>query len=159
MTDVHDNEHWLEALQTIEALEDIAFDAGLVGRCAARAADTRRRPLRFATPTFKAYGSSELKGCGKMSFPAFSITAGACALDCEHCHAKILDPMIPATSPAMLDSAVRRLVAEQDLQGFLLSGGSNRRNEISYERYYPVVETLKRDFPRLRIAVHSALLD
>ena len=45
------------------------------------------------------------------------------------------------------------------LSGFLLSGGSNKKNEIGYGRYMPVVEQLKRDFPDLRIAVHSALLD
>ena len=45
------------------------------------------------------------------------------------------------------------------VRGFLLSGGSNRRNEVPYERYYPVVERLKHDFPHLRIAAHSALLD
>ena len=100
-----------------------------------------------------------MDGCGKNSFPAFSVTAGACALDCDHCQAKILEPMLPATSPEMLESKVRELVAAQDLQGFLLSGGSNRRNEIKYERYLPVVERLKRDFPHLKVAVHSALLD
>ena len=47
----------------------------------------------------------------------------------------------------------------KDLRGFLLSGGSNRRNEVPYDRYYPVIEKLKRDFPQLRIGVHSALLD
>jgi uncharacterized radical SAM superfamily protein len=47
----------------------------------------------------------------------------------------------------------------EDLQGFLLSGGSNRRNEVHYERYLPVVTGLKRDFPHLRIAMHTALLD
>jgi hypothetical protein len=47
----------------------------------------------------------------------------------------------------------------QNLQGFLLSGGSNRRNEIRYERFYPVLETLKRDHPHLRIAIHTALTD
>ncbi len=78
---------------------------------------------------------------------------------CDHCQAKILEPMIPATNPEMLDQKVRDLVLLQDLQGFLLSGGSNRRNEIAYERYYPVIEGLKRDFPYLRIAIHSALLD
>lgn len=150
---------WRARLRDIEAFEDLAFDDDLLHRLAAHAPATRARPLRFATPTFRSFGSSELKGCGKMSFPAFSITAGACALDCEHCHAKILEPMLPATSPAQLDQQVRRLVAEQDLQGFLLSGGSNRRNEIRYERYYPVLERLKRDFPALRIAIHSALLD
>jgi uncharacterized radical SAM superfamily protein len=100
-----------------------------------------------------------MKGCGKNSFPAFSVTAGACALDCDHCQARILEPMIPATTPHMLEQRVRDLVLMQDLQGFLLSGGSNRRNEIKYERYFPVLERLKRDFPHLRIAVHSALLD
>jgi uncharacterized radical SAM superfamily protein len=59
----------------------------------------------------------------------------------------------------MLDEKVRHLIATQDLQGFLLSGGSNRRNEIPYERFYPVVEQLKRDFPYLSIAIHTALTD
>jgi hypothetical protein len=67
--------------------------------------------------------------------------------------------MIPATSPEMLERKVREMVAAQDLQGFLLSGGSTRRNEIRYERYLPAVERLKRDFPHLKIALHSALLD
>jgi uncharacterized radical SAM superfamily protein len=116
-------------------------------------------PIRFSTPTFKAYSSSEIGGCSKNSFPAFSVTAGACALDCDHCQAKILEPMIPATTPQMLEQKVRDLVVLQNLQGFLLSGGSNRRNEIKYERYYPVLERLKRDFPGLKIAIHSALLD
>ncbi|MGA2795823.1 MAG: radical SAM protein, partial [Roseiarcus sp.] len=116
-------------------------------------------PIRFSTPTFKEYASGELTGCSKNSFPAFSVTAGACALDCDHCQAKILAPMIPATDPQTLDRKVRDLALLQGLQGFLLSGGSNRRNEIKYERYYPVVERLKRDFPHLKIAIHSALLD
>lgn len=151
---------WLERLQEIEELEEAAFDAGLVSQMEASArARGGLGPIRFSTPTFKEYASSEMKGCGKNTFPAFSVTAGACALDCDHCQAKILAPMIPATTPQMLEQRVRDLVVLQGLQGFLLSGGSNRRNEIKYERYYPAIERLKRDFPHLRIAVHSALLD
>jgi hypothetical protein len=78
---------------------------------------------------------------------------------CDHCQAKILEPMIPATKPEDLDRKVRDLVMLQGLQGFLLSGGSNRRNEIRYEPFYPVVEGLKRDFPDMRIAIHTALTD
>ncbi len=59
----------------------------------------------------------------------------------------------------MLDRKVRELIAREDLQGFLLSGGSNRRNEIRYARFYPVIERLKRDHPGLRIAIHTALTD
>lgn len=149
---------WMRCLESIEALEDAEFDAALVARLEA-AGQGARRPIRFYTPTFRSYASSELKGCGKNRFPAFSITAGACALNCDHCRAKILEPMIPAKSPDELERKVRDLVLLQDLQGFLLSGGSNRRNEVPYERYYPTIEKLKRAFPHLRVAIHSALTD
>src|SRR5512135_713470 len=127
---------WLETLRAIEELEDVSLDPALVATFERSAAATAARPIRFSTPTFKDYASAELKGCSKNSFPSFSVTAGACGLNCDHCRAEILKPMIPATSPAMLDQKVRHLVATQGLQGFLLSGGSNRRNEIPYERYY-----------------------
>ncbi len=150
---------WLDALSRIEDLEDAEFDAGLVADFEHRADVAISRPIRFSTPTFKEYESTELEGCGKNSFPAFSITAGECGLNCDHCQKKILEPMIPATNPAMLDEKVRRLIETEQLSGFLLSGGSNRKNEIPYGRYMPVVEGLKRDFPGLKIAVHTALLD
>jgi uncharacterized radical SAM superfamily protein len=135
------------------------IDPRLIADFERAGASVRGREIRFSTPTFKAYSSCELKGCSKNSFPSFSCTAGACGLNCDHCRAEILKPMIPATSPEMLDQKVRRLVATQNLQGFLLSGGSNRRNEIRYERFYPVVERLKRDHPGMKIAIHTALTD
>lgn len=150
---------WFDKLAGIEALDDADLDEPLVGQYERAFSHGAPRTIRFSTPTFKEYASGELTGCSKNSFPAFSVTAGACALDCDHCQAKILEPMIPATSPEMLDRKVRDLVLLQDLSGFLLSGGSNRRNEIRYERFYPTIEKLKRDFPRLKIAIHSALLD
>jgi uncharacterized radical SAM superfamily protein len=150
---------WFELLQEIEPFEDLTFDRGLVDALEEAAQKNPLGPLRFYTPTFRSYASEELKGCGKASFPAFSITGGACALNCDHCQAKILEPMIPATKPEELERKVRDLVMLKDLGGFLLSGGSNRRNEVPYERFYPTIEKLKRDFPQLRIAVHSALLD
>ncbi len=150
---------WLERLVAVEELEDASLDAALVAEFERSSARVAARPIRFSTPTFKAYSSCDMQGCGKNSFPAFSVTAGGCALMCDHCQAKILEPMIPATSPAMLESKVRELVAAEALQGFLLSGGSTRSNEIRYERYLPAVERLKRDFPHLKVAIHSALLD
>jgi hypothetical protein len=150
---------WIDRLAGIEELEDARFDASLVSEMERAAGAVASRELRFSTPTFKSYSSCELDGCGKNSFPAFSVTAGGCALDCDHCQAKILEPMIPATSPEMLERRVREMIANQDLRGFLLSGGSNKRNEIRYERYYPAIERLKREFPYLRIAIHSALTD
>jgi uncharacterized radical SAM superfamily protein len=151
--------NWLEALQQVEELEDADFDRALVAEMQQHAVENRDRLVRFSTPTFKEYESSELQSCGKNSFPAFSITAGGCALMCDHCEARILEPMIPAVKPKILDTKVRHLIETEELQGFLLSGGSNKRNEINYSRFYPVIEKLKRDFPQLRIAIHTALTD
>jgi uncharacterized radical SAM superfamily protein len=150
---------WLENLKDIEELEDADFDPVLVAEMERLAPGNTQRMVRFSTPTFKEYESSELQSCGKNSFPAFSITAGGCALMCDHCEAKILEPMIPAVKPEILDRKVRKLIETENLQGFLLSGGSNKRNEIRYSRFYPVIEQLKRDFPELRIAIHTALTD
>lgn len=150
---------WYEQIRGIEPFDELGLDSALVGSLEHRAAARPLPPIRFYTPTFRAYETDELKGCGRNSFPAFSVTGPACALQCDHCRAKILEPMIPATSPEQLEAKVRDLVLLQDLQGFLLSGGSNRRNEVPYERYFPTIERLKRDFPYLRIALHSALLD
>jgi uncharacterized radical SAM superfamily protein len=150
---------WFDALTGIEDLEDAEFDRALVDDFERRAQGVTARPIRFSTPTFKEYESSELSGCNKNSFPAFSITAAACGLNCDHCQKKILEPMIPATRPEILDQKVRRLIETEGLNGFLLSGGSNKKNEINYGRYLPVVEKLKEDFPDLKVAIHSALLD
>jgi lipoyl synthase len=150
---------WIDRLAGIEELEDARFDAALLSEMESSGEGVAGRAIRFSTPTFKSYSSCELDGCGKNSFPAFSVTGGGCALDCDHCQAKILEPMIPATNPEMFERKVREMVATQDLRGFLLSGGSNRKNEIRYERYYPAIGRLKREFPYLKIAIHSALTD
>jgi uncharacterized radical SAM superfamily protein len=150
---------WLETISQIEEFEDAEFDAALVAEMEQASPASVSRMVRFSTPTFKEYETSELQSCGKNSFPAFSITAGGCALMCDHCEAKILEPMMPAIKPEMLDQKVRQLIETEGLQGFLLSGGSNKRNEIRYSRFYPVLEKLKRDFPHLRIAIHTALTD
>ena len=65
--------NWLERISEIEELEDAEFDAGLMARLEADGEAVRSRPIRFSTPTFKEYSTSELQGCGKNSFPAFSI--------------------------------------------------------------------------------------
>ncbi len=151
--------NWKGKLESIEAFEDVSFDTNLLLEMETYSERVTYRDIRFSTPSFKGFSSSELRGCSKGVFPAFSVTGGACALNCDHCQAKILKPMIPAFSPSELDSKVRKLVAEQNLRGFLLSSGSNKKNEIKYERFYPTIEKLARDFPHLEIAVHTALID
>jgi uncharacterized radical SAM superfamily protein len=147
---------WLELAAGIEALEPARLDRELVARLA-RAS----RPglgINFYTPTFKAYASSEILSCGKSAWPAVSITGGACKLQCDHCKAKVLEPMIPATTPEALWRVVNEQIA-LGAKGMLLTGGSNHRDEVEYELFLPVVRRVKDAHPDFRIAIHTALVD
>jgi len=148
---------WLQTVAEIEALDDVPLDAALVGRMSERLGRRTGR-IDFYTPTFKFYATSEIAGCGKSLWPAVSITGGECQLACDHCKAKILEPMIPARTPEELWRVVNREI-ENGARGMLLTGGSNRRNEVEYGPFYPVVRRVKDAFPEFRIAVHTALVD
>ncbi len=83
---------WYRQVTNIDPFDEAPLDAALVAAFERDAAGARAetRAVRFYTSTFKSIETSELKGCGKNSFPAFSITGSACALVCDHCQAKIL---------------------------------------------------------------------
>jgi hypothetical protein len=83
----------LAALRAIEAFEDLDVDHERVPRLWRAGRARIGLPLEAATPSFRAYATDELEGCRRGRFPAFSITGGACALDCGHCRAKILQLM------------------------------------------------------------------
>ena len=58
---------WLDTARGIEALEVAELDSGLVGALEARA---RPGPVNFHVPTFKAFATSEISGCGRSAWPA-----------------------------------------------------------------------------------------
>lgn len=148
---------WLQTIAEIEALEDVELDAALVERMKASPGG-EPGGIDFYTPTFKFYETAEITACGKSLWPAVSITGGDCQLACDHCKAKILEPMIPARTPDELWGVINREI-ENGARGMLLTGGSNRRNEVEYGPFYPVVRRAKDTFPDFRIAVHTALVD
>jgi uncharacterized radical SAM superfamily protein len=146
---------WLKIAGGIEALEAIELDADLVARCERLPAGRR---IRFHTPSFKSYASSEIASCGKHDWPAVSITGADCKLQCDHCKGRILDSMIPARSPEQLWRLAQDLIA-RGAKGMLLSGGSNHRDEVEYGPFLPVVRRIKDAQPHFRIALHTALVD
>ena len=152
---------WLDTVGHIEALEGLPLDPALVGELRARSAaraDGPGPPINFYTPTFKTFQTSEIGGCGRNAWPAVSITGGDCKLQCDHCKARILEPMIPARTPEDLWRVVNEIVAG-GAGGMLLTGGSNHRNEVEYDPYYPTLRRIKDDFPGFKIALHTALVD
>lgn len=147
---------WLDAARRVPALEDVALDEALIGEFAARHGASARA-IDFFTPSFKTLHSAELRGCGKHAWPAVSITGADCKLQCDHCKAKILAPMIAARTPAALWRAVGDIVVAGGA-GMLLTGGSNRRNEVEYDAFYPTIRRIKDTYPAFKIALHTALV-
>ncbi|MEQ1697684.1 MAG: radical SAM protein [Hyphomicrobiaceae bacterium] len=182
-------------LNSIEALDGLAFDHELAAELWQTGQHWQEKPLLASTPSFKTYVSDELTlsssgpkktegpgavlpggreaglardasattptACSSSSgaFPAFSITGGSCALACEHCGGRILEPMIATGPPDAFERTVHAMHERQGLRGFLLSGGSNLRNEVPFERYLPAVKRLKSAIPTLEVAVHTGLVD
>ena len=151
-------DNWLDIAAQVEPLDSLTLDAALVQNMQRRSLGNSAGRLNFHTPTFKSYATSEIAGCGKSAWPAVSITGGDCKLQCDHCKAKILEPMIPARTPAELWRVVREQI-DGGAQGMLLTGGSNHRNEVEYDAYYPTLRRIKDTFPEFRIAMHTALVD
>lgn len=148
---------WLDVVRRVEAFSDLDLDPELLGAMEARGGVTPGG-IHFYTPTFKSYQSSELSDCGRGAWPAVSITGSECKLQCDHCKAKILEPMIAATSPEALWETVSGLV-QGGAGGMLLTGGSNHRDEVEYDAFYPTIRRIKDSFPHFRIAMHTALVD
>jgi len=153
--------NWNERVQAIEALQDLPLNQALVNDLEldwqARSG-TPLPPVHFYTPTFKSFQTSEIKSCGKNAWPAVSITGADCKLQCDHCKAKILEPMLPARTPDELWRVVNGIISDGAL-GMLLTGGSNHRNEVEYGPFYPTLRRIKDQFPDFRIAAHAALID
>ena len=154
---------WTDILQDVDALQGVHLDAKLVGEMQQRQLLAgAQNPINFHTPTFKAYETSEISietsGCSKNAWPAISITGGDCKLACDHCKAKILEPMLAARTAQDLWRVVNEQI-EQGARGMLLSGGSNHRNEVEYGPFYATMRRIKDTFPEFKIALHTALVD
>lgn len=152
---------WLEIVERVEPLEGISLDRDLVRSMQKKFSGMSGEQIgrvNFYTPTFKVYASSEITGCGKSAWPAISITGGDCKLQCDHCKAKILEPMIATRTPEELWRTVNEQI-NGGAQGMLLTGGSNHRNEVEYDDYYPTIRRIKDTFPDFKIAMHTALVD
>jgi uncharacterized radical SAM superfamily protein len=149
---------WSDMLPAIDALDGIKLDADLVAAMQRRAESVLLPSIRFHVPSFKTFTSSEISNCGKSAWPAVSITGGDCKLACDHCKAKILEPMIPARTPEQLWRVANEQIAA-GARGMLLTGGSNHRNEVEYAPFYSTIRRIKDAFPFFRTALHTALTD
>ncbi len=153
---------WSSLIDFIEPLEGIRVDPDVLAAIEAVQQQSGRGAaggrLDLHVPTFKHFESSEIPVCSAPHWPAVSVTGGDCALQCDHCRAEILKPMLPARAPGELWH-VARSAASRGARGLLLSGGSNRANEVVYDPFLEVIRRIKDELGGLTVAVHTGLLD
>jgi len=113
------------------------------------------RKIRFYGPSFLHY---EVAGFSSdlMSFPSISVTGDRCALNCAHCGGRILQTMIPATSPERLEEVCGWL-KRSGCSGFLLSGGCGADGSVPLGKFLDSIGRVKRRL-NLTVVVHTGIV-
>jgi lipoyl synthase len=112
--------------------------------------------IKFYAPGLKSYNIPEFEQKKPNAFLPISITGNACALDCDHCDTKILDPMIPLDMKDGLFAMCKKMAA-RGTESVLISGGSMRNGQVPFMRHIDDIKRIK-DELGLKIIMHTGLV-
>lgn len=112
--------------------------------------------IHFYAPGLKRYRTSEYADQDPGRFVSISVTGAECALQCDHCQARVLDGMLPLKGLSLYQTCAE--LAKRGARGVLVSGGCDRRGRVPLRRH---VSDLKRVRSELgfTIRVHPGLPD
>ncbi len=111
--------------------------------------------IHFYAPGFAHYENRFFRS-SRNAFPSISVTGSHCSLNCSHCGGKLLETMIPATSPQTLVETCRKIKAKGAV-GCLISGGCLPDGSVPIGGFVDAVAEAKK--LGLTIVVHSGLLN
>jgi lipoyl synthase len=111
--------------------------------------------MKFFAPALKRFATPEWAPLPR--FAAISLTGADCALQCNHCRAKVLETMYPARRPQELWELGLRLHA-RGTRGALVTGGSARNGTVPFLPHLGVIRRLREELG-WRIVVHSGVAD
>ena len=112
--------------------------------------------MDFYAPGLKHWETSEWRPQNPRRFLPVSVTGPACALQCDHCQAKVLDGMVSVRAGQDLLDLARRLQAS-GAQGLLVSGGSGRTGEVPLLPHLWAVRRVREELG-MRVVVHSGVV-
>jgi uncharacterized radical SAM superfamily protein len=112
--------------------------------------------IKFFAPGLKHYAIPEFEQQNPLAFLPISLTGSACALDCDHCNKKILEPMIPLGKKEGLFALCRKL-AQKGTESVLISGGSKKTGEVPFMKHINDIRRIK-DELGMRIIMHTGLV-
>lgn len=112
--------------------------------------------MDFYAPGLKRWETSEWRPQNPRRFLPVSVTGSACALQCDHCQAKVLDGMVSVRAGQDLLDLARTLQAS-GARGLLVSGGSGRTGEVPLLPHLWAVRRVREELG-MRVVVHSGVV-
>ncbi len=112
--------------------------------------------IYFSMPGMVHFDTPFYKATDPLRFPAISVTGDSCHLKCEHCKGKLLETMIPATTPQQLLDVCVKIKAKGGT-GCLISGGSLKDGSVPLTNFIPYIRRIKRELG-LTVVVHTGLI-
>ncbi len=112
--------------------------------------------MAFYAPGMVHYETEFHDATDPYRFPSISVTGKGCSLNCEHCSASLLDPMIPATTPDALWKVFND-IKENGGSGCLISGGATPKGDTPLMEFIPTIKRAKEDL-NLDIVVHTGVV-
>lgn len=112
--------------------------------------------MAFYAPGMVHYETEFHDATDPYRFPSISITGKGCSLNCEHCNAKLLNTMIPATTPESLWQEFVE-VKNRGGTGCLISGGATPEGNTPLMQFIPVIKRAKKEIG-LDIVVHTGIV-
>ncbi len=112
--------------------------------------------MEFYAPGLKRWETSEWKPTNPRRFLPVSVTGRGCALQCDHCRAKVLEGMLALPPGESLFQLARRL-RKEGTEGLLVSGGSTRTGGVPLLPHLRDVQRIRMELG-MRVVVHSGFV-
>jgi len=113
--------------------------------------------ITFHAPGLKKYDIPGFSQKNPNAFLPISITGSGCALNCDHCDTKILDPMLPLDPKEGIYKMCKRLAAS-GMEAVLISGGSLKDGRVPFMKHIDEIAKVKNELG-LKIIMHTGLVD
>ena len=112
--------------------------------------------IKFYAPGLKSYTTKEIAQHNPAAFLPISLTGNACALDCDHCNKKILEPMLALDQREGVFEMCKRLKAA-GTESVLISGGSLKSGEVPFMKHIEEIKRVKEELG-MKIIMHTGLV-
>ena len=113
--------------------------------------------ILFYAPGLKKYDIPGFHQKNPRAFLPISLTGSGCALDCDHCDKKVLEPMIPLDNQNGLFAMCESLV-KSGTESVLISGGSMKNGQVPFLKHIEEIKRVKEELG-MKVMIHTGLVD